>query len=181
MHHVDISNKPSPHSFQNKLGRCLWGIIYHTLFRTSPRPCHAWRRFLLRRFGAKVASTSHVHASARIWAPWNLRLGEHSTIGPDVDCYCAASITIGGHTTISQYSYLCTASHDISHPTFLLTTKPIVIGSHVWIAADVFLGPGVTVNDGVVVGARSSVFRDVPSWTVVVGNPVRFLKERVIQ
>ncbi len=177
---VDISDKPSPHSLRNRLLRLLWNWVYTLLFRPSPRVFHGWRRVLLRCFGAKVAGSAHVHARAKIWAPWNLSLGEHSTIAPDVDCYCAAPITIGDHTTVSQYSYLCTAEHDISHPRFVVTAQPIVIGSQAWIAADVFVAPGVTINDGAVVGARSSVFRDVAAWTVVVGSPARYLKERVI-
>lgn len=61
-----------------------------------------------------------------------------------------------------------------------LVPKPIRLGNRVWIGADVFLGPGVSVGDGAVVGARSSVFRDVPPWTVVAGSPAKPLKRRVI-
>jgi putative colanic acid biosynthesis acetyltransferase WcaF len=171
----------SPFSLRNRLMRCAWTFVHHVLFRLSPHPLHAWRRFLLRCFGATVGATAHVYASAKIWAPWNLQMGEHTVLGPHVDCYCVAPIKIGDHTVISQYSFLCTASHDISHPQFVLTTDAIVIGSQVWIAADAFVGPGVTIGDGAVVGARSSVFRDVASWTVVAGNPARYLKKREIR
>ena len=46
------------------------------------------------------------------------------------------------------------------------------------VAADVFIGPGVTIGDSAVIGARSSVFRNVEPWTVVVGNPARVIKKR---
>ena len=171
----------SPFVLKNQAMRCAWAIVYHTLFRLSPSPLHVWRRFLLRCFGARVGSGSHVYGSTRIWAPWNLQMGARSVLGPNIDCYCVAPVKIGDHAVISQYSFLCTASHDFSHPEFPLTTGPIVIGNHVWVAADAFIGPGVTIGDGAVVGARSSVFRDVPPWTVVAGSPARYLKNREIR
>jgi len=170
----------SPFSLKNQLARWAWVLVYHTLFRPTPRPFHAWRRLLLRCFGAKVARTAHVYGNVRIWAPWNLQIGKYSVLGASVDCYCVAPVKIGDYAVISQYSFLCTASHDLSHPQFALTTSSIVIGSQVWVAADAFIGPGVTIGNGAVVGARSSVFRDVEPWTVVVGSPARYLKKRVI-
>jgi len=181
MQQIDISNKPSPHSLRNKVARMLWGIVYVLLFRPSPKICHGYRRFMLRLFGARIGRGAHPHPSCRIFAPWNLTMGDHSTLGPYVDCCCVAPIRIGSHTTISQYSYLCGATHDYEDAHFTLNSSPIVIGEQVWIAADVFIGPGVSIGDGAVVGARSSVFKDVPPWTVVVGSPARYLKDRVIQ
>jgi len=98
-----------------------------------------------------------------------------------VDCYCVAPIRIGAHATVSQYSYLCSASHDFEDPRMPLTTAPIVIGDQAWVCADVFVGPGLTIGPGAVVGARSSVYRDVAPWTVVGGNPARFIKKRVLR
>jgi len=175
---VDVSNCPSSHSLGNKAGRTLWGAVWLLLYRPSPKPCHFWRRFLLRLFGAEIGRGAHPHASVKLWAPWNLRMGDHSCLSHHVDCYCVARVTIGAHATVSQYSYLCTASHDIEHPNMALTTAPIVIGEGAWVAADVFVGPGVTIGAGAVVGARSSVFKSVEPWTVVAGNPAKVIKRR---
>ena len=109
---ISIANKPSPHSRGNRIARMCWGLVQGTLFRMSPRPCRRWRRFLLKTFGATMAPGAKVGPRARIWGPWNLEMGEHSTISDDVDVYCVAPIKIGSHTTISQYSYLCGATHD---------------------------------------------------------------------
>jgi len=168
---IDISNKPSPFSLKNRVMRTLWGVTYLLLFRPSPRPLHGWRRALLKVFGAKLGRGTKVFSSAKIWAPWNLEMGDFSTIAPDVDCYSAARISIGSNSTVSQYSYLCAASHDFRVANMPLYTKPITIGSQVWVCADVFVAPGVVIHDGVVVGARSSVFRDLPPWTVCTGSP----------
>jgi putative colanic acid biosynthesis acetyltransferase WcaF len=141
---------------------------------------HGWRRFLLRSFGARVASTAIPYAGARIWAPWNLTMEPGSCVSDHVDCYCVAPIKIGAHATVSQYSYLCSASHDYRDPTMPLVIAPIVIEPEAWVAAAVFVGPGVVVGEGAVVGARSTVLHDVAPWTVVAGSPpiVRSRRER---
>lgn len=107
-------------------------------------------------------------------------MGECSTISDDVDCYAVDLIVIGDHTTVSQYSYLCGATHDHTHPRFPLVPKPIRIGSQCWIAADVFVAPGVEIGDGTVVGARSSVFANLPAWKICVGSPAKPIKDRVV-
>lgn len=174
----DIRQNKSPHSFTNKVSRVLWGAVYLVLFRTSPKICHGWRRMLLRLFGAKIHNTAKVFPSAKVWGPWNLTMDEFSCISFHVDCYSVAAVHIGAHSTVSQYSYLCTASHDINDPGMRLTTEPIVIGAGAWVCADVFVAPGVTIGDGAVVGARSSVFENVPPWTIAAGNPCKMLKPR---
>lgn len=178
---VDVSYCPSPYSFWNKLARVLWGIVWLFLFRPSPNPFHAWRRLLLRIFGAKVGKGAHPYASCRISEPWKLTMDDHSCIGPHVICYCGGGVRIGAHTTVSQYSHLCTASHDYKHPNMPLVTAPVIIEDQTWICADVFIGPGVTIKQGAIVGARASVFKDVEPWTVVSGNPAKFMKKRELK
>ena len=177
---VNIARKPSPHSLKHRLGRVLWAIVYRLLFRLSLKPMHRWRVLLLKLFGADVSWRARVHCRTKIWAPWNLRMEDYATLADDVDCYCVAPISIGAHTTVSQYSYLCAATHDFEHPNFILVPRAITIGRECWVAADVFVGPGVTIGDGAVVGARSGVFSDLPPWMVCAGTPARPLRDRVI-
>ncbi|MBL4591495.1 MAG: hypothetical protein JKY96_05995 [Phycisphaerales bacterium] len=148
-------------------------MVQATVFRFSPRPLHKWRMFLLRLFGADVSMNARVYPRAKVWGPWNLIMDDFATLADDVDCYCVKPIRIGKRSTVSQYSYLCGATHDHEDPRLALIPKEITIGEDVWIAADVFVAPGVTVGDGVVVGARSSVFGDLPEWTVCFGSPAK--------
>lgn len=178
---VDLSKPRSSHSLRNKMERVLWGIVWRLLYRPSPRPFHAWRRLLLRMFGAEIGSGARPYPAAKIWLPRNLTMGAHSRLANDVDCYCVADVEIGAHVVVSSYSFLCTATHDYEHPHFPLKTAPIHIEEEAWVAADAFIGPGVTVGKGGVIGARSSVYGDVSSWTVVAGNPASVVKQRVIQ
>ncbi|MBS1810950.1 MAG: putative colanic acid biosynthesis acetyltransferase [Acidobacteria bacterium] len=174
-------NQPSPHSLKNKLVRVIWNFVWLALYRPSPKPLHKWRCFLLRLFGAKVGKGVHPYPSAKIWAPWNLEMDDGSCLADNTDCYCVNKIRIGKNSTVSQYSYLCGATHDYEHPLMPLVSAPIMIGDNVWITADVFIAPGVTIHDGAVVGARSSVFSDVNAWCVVAGNPAKFIKKRTLK
>jgi putative colanic acid biosynthesis acetyltransferase WcaF len=131
----------------------------------------------LRLFGASIGKGAHPYPSARIWAPWNLTMMEGSCLGDHVDCYSVDQVTLEPYATVSQYSFLCTASHDYTNPAMPLVTAPIRIGQRAWVAADVFIGPGVTIGEGAVVGARASVFRNVDPRTVVGGNPARIIKK----
>lgn len=178
---IDLSRARSSLSLRNRIGRALWGVVWAILFRPSPRILHGWRRALLRLFGAKIGRGARVYPSAQVWAPWQLEMGDFSCLGPKVDCYCVAPIRIEAHAVVSQYSHLCSASHDFERADFPLLTRPIVIGEGAWVAADAFVGMGVTVGAGAVVGARASVFKDVEPWTVVGGNPARFIKKRVLR
>ena len=167
------------HSFlANKAGRLAWQAVWLLCYRPSPRTFHAWRRGLLRLFGANIQQGAHPYPSSKIWAPWNLTMGKGSCLGDHVDCYCVDQITLEPYATVSQYTFLCTASHDYMVRGRPVISAPIRIGQRAWVAADVFIGPGVTIGTGAVVGARSSVYRNVEAWTVVGGNPARVIKKR---
>lgn len=165
---------------RHKLARFLWRITYIIAFRPSPGPFHVWRRMLLRIFGATVAAGTAIHPSVVIWAPWNLTMQPLACLAPNVDCYNVARIIIAERATVSQYSYLCSASHDYTDLDLPLTSSPITVGAYAWVCAGAFVGPGVAIGEGAIVGARSSVFKDVAPWTIVGGTPARFLKLREI-
>ena len=170
--------RATPLSLGNKIGRTLWNIVWLLLFRSTPRSLHPWRCIILRLFGAKLGKAVHPYPSARIWAPWNLEMGDHSCLSEQVDCYCVDKIRIGAHATVSQYSFLCTASHDYTDREMPLVTAPITIGDHAWVTADVFIAPGVTIGEGAVITARSSVFSNIEPWFVAAGNPATAIKKR---
>lgn len=175
---LNLSRFKSELSVGNRIARALWGVVYALVFRPTPRPFHGWRCFWLKLFGARLGRGVRVYASARIWAPWNLTMGEFSVMGDFVDCYNVAHIEIGANSIVSQYSFLCAATHDPDQADFPLIPKPIKIGVGAWVAADVFVGPGVIIGDGAVAGARSSLFKDVEPWTVVGGSPAKVIRVR---
>lgn len=176
----EILRKTSPKSFLFRFNRRLWHLIWILFFMPTPSILFFWRAFLLRCFGANIGKNVRIYSSAKIWAPWNLTMKDNSCLGRFVDCYCVDKIYIGKNAIVSQYSFLCTGGHDIRGLKLELVTSPIFISDKSWVAADAFIGPGVNIGEGAVVGARAAVFKDVKAWTVVGGNPARFIKKRVI-
>lgn len=177
---VHLVRRPPP-SIANKLSRAAWGVVRVLLFRPTPAPLHAWRRFLLRSFGARIGDRVAVYPSAIIWAPWNLTIEEGATIGGDAIVYNVDRITIGKYGIISQGAHLCTASHAHDSANFELVTAPIHIEEDAWVAAEAFVGPGVTISKAAVVGARAVVVRNVDERAIVVGNPARVIGRRAIE
>lgn len=177
---VDPASCPSAHSTANKSARLLWQLVWLCLFRPSPWFLHGWRRMLLRLFGASVGAGAKVMPSVRVWAPWNLSLGDYAAVSHGVDLYAVDRITIGSHATVSQRSFLCTASHDIDHPHMPLVTAPIVIGDGAWVCAEAYVHPGVRIGVNAVAAARSVVLHEIPSGQVFGGHPARLIRERRI-
>jgi len=156
----------------------LWWLLQAVLFPLTPHAFHAPRCWLLRRFGATVGQHVIIRPTARFTYPWHVTIGDYSWIGDDVVLYSLVPITIGQHCVVSQKSYLCTGSHNLHDPHFGLIVAPIVLENGVWVAADCFVAPGVTIGANTVVGARSSVFKSLPAGQVCHGNPCRVVSPR---
>lgn len=156
----------------------LWFVVQATLFRWSPQFLYGWRSLLLRLFGAKLGRGVEVRPTATITYPWKVSIGDHCWISDEVVLYSLGEIRIGAHTVVSQRSYLCTGSHAIDKVGFDIFTLPIVVGSECWIASDVFVAPGVSIGDGTVVGARSTVLHDLPAGMICHGAPALPVRAR---
>ncbi|KYP10060.1 MAG: hypothetical protein A0129_15015 [Limnobacter sp. CACIAM 66H1] len=172
---------------KDKLKRTIWSICYFCFFKTSPIFAHRWRVFLLNLFGANVSYKAFIYPDVKIWSPWNLVMQEDSTLAFGVICYNPALVSIGRHSTVSQFTHLCTAGHDYEHPDarrsakFPLMVGPIIIGNHVWITADCFISPDVKIDDWVVVLPRSVVTKSISDSVVVGGAPAVPLRKRVVR
>lgn len=169
-------------TLKNKLSRLVWGVFSLATFRLLPGPLFRyWRSAVLRLWGAKIGKRCAIAATAKIWAPWNLEVGDYVAIGPRAEIYDVDKVVIGSNITVSQDAYLCTASHDISQLKNPLVTKPIVLGDSTWVAARAIVLSGVTIGEGAVVAAGAVVAKDVEPWTVVGGNPAKFIKRRELK
>jgi putative colanic acid biosynthesis acetyltransferase WcaF len=177
---VDISANRSAQKWTKRelIGRLLWEMLGTRLFAWSPRPAWGWRRAILRLFGANIGADVRIDPSALIAIPWNLAIGNQVGIGARAQLYSLGAITIGDSATISQNAHLCAGSHDFRSPDMRLTKPPIMIGEGAWICADAFVGPGVSIGDLAVVGARAVVIRNVGPGLVVAGNPAAQVGKR---
>lgn len=179
---IDLSKYENVLSCKHQLIRLLWSVAWTLFAKPLPRSVGSgWKRLLLRLFGAKMDPSAVVYSSAKVYYPANLMMGRNSCLASGVDCYNVAPIVLGDNVTVSQGAYLCTASHDISDPLNHLVTAPIKIENCAWVSTDAFIGMGVTIGEGAVVGARACVFKNVEPWSVVGGNPAKFIKKREIK
>ena len=168
-----------------KIKRVMWNIAAAFLFRPFITPVfRKWRIAILRLFGAKVEWDANVYASVKIWAPWMLQMGHRACLGPEVICYNQDWVILEDDAIVSQYSYLCTAGHDVDHANTAdsgLITAPIVLCRGSWIGSRAFIGMGVKIGEDAVVGATASVYKSVEPWTVVGGNPAKMIKKRTLK
>lgn len=174
---VAANRRAKKYSKTELLCRVLWGFG-QLAFRFSLRPCFGWRRFVLRCFGAKIGVHVNTYPSTRIYFPWNLTVGDWSAIGEEAFIYNLGHVTLGAKVTVSHRAQLCAGTHDYRQPDLPLLKPPIVIHDQAWICADAFVGPGVTVGEGAIVGACSVVTKNVEPWAIVVGNPASKIKTR---
>jgi putative colanic acid biosynthesis acetyltransferase WcaF len=166
-------------SLSNRSKRFIWNIFKCTIFKYSPRTFHQFRITILKLFGARVGKYCRVYNTTQIWAPWNLIMGNYVNIAEDVKVYNIAKIKIGDFSIISQGTFLCTGSHDYNSKNFQLYAKSIIIKKNIWICAETFVHPGVTIEDGVVIGARSVVTKTIKNkWSVYSGNPAKYKTKR---
>jgi len=178
---TDLTKSTTNWSRSIKFKRSIWSLIIEPLVRWLPRFCSPLRIWALRVMGAVITDPCYILPGVKILMPWNLKLSAYAVLGFNVNIYNFAPVSIGCMSVISQNSFLCTGSHDYTHPHMPLIWKPITIGSECWVAAEAFIGPGVEIGNGAVIGARSVVTRNMPEWMVCAGNPCQPIKVRSIQ
>jgi putative colanic acid biosynthesis acetyltransferase WcaF len=180
VHYQDLSRFSVPPKFRgrNKVLLQLWWFTQASLFKFSPQILYGFRRFLLRCFGAKIGRRVLIRPTAHITYPWHLQVGDYCWIGDDTVSYNLAPVVIGSHVAIAHRVYLCTGQHDISRVTFDIGAQPIVVEDEVWLANDCFIAPGIRIGKGTVIGARSTVLRDMPSGAVCAGYPCKVIRDR---
>lgn len=175
---LELQHSRSGWPLRVKLLRVLWWPWQLLFLRGTGRLLSPLRVAALTLFGARIRGPVLVMDGVKVWHPWSLAMEPYSALGRCVEVYNYADVTIGEQATVSQYSYLCTASHDHTLPSMPLIYRPITISAQAWITADCFIGPGVSLGEGAVCAARSVVMRDVAPWTIVAGNPARVVGRR---
>lgn len=168
-------------SRNDKIKNYIWSFVYITFFRYSPSILSVFRKYrllLLKCFGANLDWSVSIHPKAKIDYPWNLTMQNMSSLGENCWVYAMNKISIGEKTCIGKDVYLLTGSHDVTSPSFDLVTKPINIGNYCWLATGVTVLPGVSIEDGCVVSANSTVTKNIEPWQIIGGNPAKLIKKR---
>ena len=96
---------------------------------------------------------------------------------------------VGNYCTIANDVYIGQGEHDYTQVALSgqlydfnsydkYTQKDCLIGNDVWIGVGVVVLRGVTIGDGVVIGANSVVTKDIPPFAIAVGSPAKVIKYR---
>jgi putative colanic acid biosynthesis acetyltransferase WcaF len=180
MNYQKLENFKMPADFRGRSAIVvqLWWVVQSSLFALSPQFAYKWRNFLLRLFRAKIGKNVIIRPTVKVTYPWKLTIGDNAWVGDNVDLYTLGEITIGKNAVVSQRSYLCTGSHDYTKESFDIYAEPIVVEEQAWVATDVFIAPGVTIGKGAVIGARSTVYKNMPEDMICLGNPAKPVKRR---
>ncbi|MFG0257040.1 MAG: hypothetical protein ACF8GE_03965 [Phycisphaerales bacterium JB043] len=168
----------SPYTTREKVLRLLWWYLGQPLMRCSFHNWYGFRAWLLRRFGASIGRSTRIRPSVRVEQPWNLTIGDNTSVGDRAQLYCLGIVRLGDHVSISQNAHICAGTHDHESPRLPLMRPPITIEDDVWIAADAYVGPNVTIGKGAVLGARACAYKDLEAGKLYGGNPCRELGER---
>lgn len=177
----DLARAVTPYTQSERVKRILWNYLGQKLYRCTFHNWYEIRASILRAFGAKIGRNTRLRPTVLIEQPWNLTIGDNTSIGDRAIVYCLGKVSLADNVSLSQMVHLCAGTHDYTKSDLPLLRPPITIEREVWLAAEVFVAPNVTIHEGAVVGARSSVFKDLPAWTVCAGTPARALKPRVLE
>lgn len=171
----------TPFGLGYKIKSRVWDLVNSSLFRWTPFFMKRSRVAILKIFGANIDWSCSISRKAKIVDPWNLTMGQLSSIDEGCCIRCRGKVDIGKRCCISRGVDLLSGSHNINSKSFEMVTAPIIIQDDCWIATKSTIGKGVTIGIGSVVAACSNVIKDVEPWSIVGGNPARFIKKRVIK
>lgn len=162
-----------------KLKLQVWRCVDTLFFKTSLNIFSCWRVFLLRLFGAKIGKGCYISPLARIYMPWNLTIGNFSSIDDYTFIKSTEKVLIGDYVSISNFVHIITGGHDVRQRNFASQRSPIVIENGVFIGADSYISKGVNIGQMAVIGARSVVLKDIPENTIAFGSPCQIKGERI--
>ncbi len=136
-----------------------------------------WSRMKFGLVGLRAHRNVSIYSTAKIYQPYKVVMGEHASIGDYCVLWGGGGIEIGSGAMISTNCALVSLSHDADAVAMgfeyreTSIRRPIKIGANVWIGANVTILPGVTIGDNSIIGAGSTVARDIPADVVAYGSP----------
>lgn len=159
----------------------IWRCVDALLFKTSLKILSKWRIFLLRLFGAQIGKGCYVSPKATIYIPWNFEMGNFCSIDDYAFIKPRVKIKIGDYVSISTFVHIIPGGHNVRTRGFESDLAPIVIGNGAFIGSDSYISKGVNIGQMAVIGARSTVLKDIPENCIAFGSPCQVKSERIPQ
>lgn len=158
----------------------LWFLISPcTLNSYLPLPV-AWKRGLLRAFGARIGRNVVIKPKVNVKYPWFLEVGDNAWIGEEVWIDNLTTVRIGRNACLSQGAMLLTGNHDYTRAGFDLKIGEITLEDGAWVGAKAVVGPGVTLGSHAVLAVGSVASRSLEAYGIYRGNPAEWVRKRII-
>jgi putative colanic acid biosynthesis acetyltransferase WcaF len=161
--------------------RALWLFVEALVLLNPVVTPYGLKRWVLRRFGAKVGRGVVIKPGVHVKYPWHLEIGDQAWIGERAWIDNFVSVRIGANAVVSQGAYLCSGNHDWSDPGMGLVVKPIEVDDGAWVGAFARIAPGVTVGREAVLTLGSVLVKDAQPRGIYAGNPAVLLRQRTIR
>lgn len=159
----------------------LWYVTNNLFFRSYFFPSVRFKKVLLRIFGSTIGKGVVIKPGVNIKYPWLLEIGNYTWVGEAVWIDNLAEVKIGNNVCISQGALLLTGNHDYSKKSFDLMIDGITIEDGVWIGAKSVVCPGVTCLSHSVLAVGSVASGNLEPYSIYRGNPAVKIKERIIK
>lgn len=141
-------------------------------------PGYGFRRWYLRSIlGYDIHPTASIHMGC-FFTGRKLKVGENAVINRNCYIDARAGLMIGRNASISPECYIISSGHDPQSKDFAGKDAAVLIDDYVWLGARAIVLPGVHLGKGSVAAAGSVVTRNVEPFTIVGGNPAKFIKQR---
>lgn len=169
---------------RKKLSSILWWFIYAAFASKLPswhKPSKRFRVYCASKFCAGVDRSANINRGARL--SWETVIHEHGGVGEG--SVLSGNVEIGRHVTMGPQCMFITGDHPVPGDYGVFRDmKPvharIIVEDDVFLGARVTVLPGVTIGRGATVGAGAVVPKSVAPGAIVVGNPAREIKRRVV-
>ncbi len=159
----------------------LWFLVNACFFNSYFPVPMAFKRGVLRAFGARLGRGVVIKPKVSVKYPWLLEIGDFSWIGEGVWIDNLALVRIGRNACLSQGAMLLTGNHDYTRPSFDLKIGEITLEEGVWVGAKAVVGPGVTCHSHAVLAVGSVATRSLEAYGIYRGNPAEFVRKRIIR
>jgi acetyltransferase-like isoleucine patch superfamily enzyme len=169
----------------NRLKFEMYSYAEHIIWSLLNLFPHFIRNLFFRVLFKRIGRGCLIDYDVYVRYPFKVSIGNGTAINRGCRLYSSfmvkeAEIIIGNNVALAPHVTFFSAGHDYRTIDLKDTAATIRIGDNAWIGGGSFILQGVTVGEGAIIGAGSIVVRDVPAWSIVLGNPAKVVGSREI-
>jgi acetyltransferase-like isoleucine patch superfamily enzyme len=159
--------------------QCKFILVAILNFTYSYIPFFFFKKLYLLLFNIKLGHNSYIHRQVKFFHVGNIKIGNNSVVNFGSYLDNRRGIFIGDNVGVAHNTKIYTLGHDMLDPEFKTKGAPVYIENNAFIFANAIIMPGVIIGEGAIILPGSVVTKSVPPYTVVGGNPAKYVKDRI--